>query len=86
MTLAAETPLRAAPAAALGGLSSRLHDVVVFTRRNLIHVRREPAQLSDVTIQPILFTILFIFVFGSGIPIADVVRFKVSRPAKAKSL
>jgi ABC transporter DrrB family efflux protein len=26
-------------------------------------------QLSDVTLQPILFTFLFIFVFGSGIPI-----------------
>jgi ABC transporter DrrB family efflux protein len=26
-------------------------------------------QLSDVTIQPVLFTLLFIFVFGSGIPI-----------------
>jgi ABC-2 type transport system permease protein len=26
-------------------------------------------QLSDVTIQPVLFTMLFIFVFGSGIPI-----------------
>jgi ABC transporter DrrB family efflux protein len=44
--------------------------VVVFTRRNLVHVRREPAQLSDVTIQPVLFTILFIYIFGSGIPIS----------------
>jgi ABC-2 type transport system permease protein len=26
-------------------------------------------QLSDVTIQPVLFTLLFIYVFGSGIPI-----------------
>jgi ABC-2 type transport system permease protein len=44
-------------------------DVVVMTRRNLVHVRREPAQLSDVTVQPVLFTMLFIYVFGSGIPI-----------------
>jgi ABC-2 type transport system permease protein len=49
--------------------SSRLHDVIVLTRRNLIHVRREPAQLSDVTVQPVLFTILFIFVFGAGIAV-----------------
>jgi ABC transporter DrrB family efflux protein len=27
-------------------------------------------QLSDVTVQPVLFTLLFIYVFGSGIPIA----------------
>ena len=26
-------------------------------------------QLSDVTIQPVLFTLLFVYVFGSGIPV-----------------
>jgi ABC transporter DrrB family efflux protein len=41
--------------------------VVVLTRRNLVHISREPMQLSDVTIQPVLFTLLFIFVFGAGI-------------------
>jgi ABC-2 type transport system permease protein len=50
-------------------LSSKVHDVVVLTRRNLVHITREPLQLSDVTIQPVLFTLLFIFVFGSGVPI-----------------
>jgi ABC transporter DrrB family efflux protein len=45
-------------------------DVIVHTRRNLVHIRREPIQLSDVTIQPVLFTLLFIYIFGSGIPIA----------------
>ena len=69
MTLAAKIDPPATESAAFGGLASRWHDVAVFTRRNLIHVRREPAQLSDVTVQPVLFTILFIFVFGSGIPI-----------------
>jgi ABC-2 type transport system permease protein len=51
-------------------LSGPVRDVWSLTRRNLIHVAREPMQLSDVTIQPILFTLLFIYVFGSGIPIA----------------
>jgi ABC transporter DrrB family efflux protein len=41
-----------------------------MTRRNLLHIAREPMQLSDVTIQPVLFTLLFVYVFGSGIPIA----------------
>ena len=40
-----------------------------MTRRNLVHISREPMQLSDVTIQPVLFTVLFIFIFGGGIPI-----------------
>jgi ABC-2 type transport system permease protein len=45
-------------------------DVWVMTRRNLIHIRREPMQLSDVTIQPVLFTLLFIYVFGSAMVLA----------------
>jgi ABC transporter DrrB family efflux protein len=47
----------------------RLREILVLVRRNLLHIAREPMQLSDVTIQPVLFTLLFIFVFGSGIPI-----------------
>jgi ABC transporter DrrB family efflux protein len=43
-----------------------LHDAAVLTRRNLLHVRREPAQLSDVTVQPILFTLLFTQLFGAA--------------------
>jgi ABC-2 type transport system permease protein len=41
-------------------------DVAVLTLRNLVHISREPAQLSDVTIQPVLFTLLFVYVFGAG--------------------
>jgi ABC-2 type transport system permease protein len=47
--------------------SSFWRNVAVMTRRNLLHIRREPAQLSDVTIQPVLFTMLFVFIFGAGI-------------------
>ncbi len=47
-------------------LVSRLRNVAVMTRRNLVHIAREPMQLSDVTIQPVLFTVLFVYVFGSG--------------------
>jgi ABC transporter DrrB family efflux protein len=52
-----------------GWLAARVHDVAVLTRRNLVHITREPLQLSDVTIQPVLFTLLFIYVWGSGVPI-----------------
>jgi ABC transporter DrrB family efflux protein len=44
-------------------------DVVALARRNLIHVRREPAQLSDATVQPVLFTILFVYIFGAAMQI-----------------
>jgi ABC-2 type transport system permease protein len=43
-----------------------LRDVVVMTGRNLIRIAREPLRLSDVTIQPVLFTLLFIYVLGAG--------------------
>jgi ABC-2 type transport system permease protein len=51
---------------ALSQVGSRLRNVAVMTRRNLVHIAREPMQLSDVTVQPVLFTVLFVYVFGSG--------------------
>ena len=44
-----------------------LADIWAMTRRNLVHISREPMQLSDVTIQPVLFTFLFVFIFGGAI-------------------
>jgi ABC-2 type transport system permease protein len=44
-----------------------IRDVAVLTGRNLVHVAREPLRLSDVTIQPVLFTMLFVYVFGAGV-------------------
>jgi ABC transporter DrrB family efflux protein len=48
-------------------LARRVRDVLVLTGRNLVHIAREPLQLSDVTVQPVLFTLLFVYVFGSGV-------------------
>jgi ABC-2 type transport system permease protein len=53
----------------LGRVAERVMNVVSMTRRNLVHISREPMQLSDVTIQPVLFTVLFIYLFGGAIPI-----------------
>jgi ABC-2 type transport system permease protein len=61
------TPLAAVRRPAQSGLTGRLRDVVVLTGRNLVHIAREPLQLSDVTVQPVLFTLLFVYVFGSGV-------------------
>ena len=59
----------AAPRKASVALWGRIRNAWAMTRRNLVHISREPMQLSDVTIQPVLFTVLFIYVFGGGIPI-----------------
>ena len=69
MRVAVATRELAAPQPS-GPLRSWLEDVWVLTRRNLIHIRREPQQLSDVTIQPVLFTLLFVYVFGSAMVVA----------------
>lgn len=50
-------------------IASRLRDVTVLMTRNFIHIAREPLRLSDVTIQPILFTLLFVYVFGAGVSV-----------------
>ncbi len=45
------------------------HDVWVIARRGLVHMRRQPEQLSDATIQPIMFVVMFAYVFGGAIAI-----------------
>jgi ABC transporter DrrB family efflux protein len=41
----------------------------LVVRRNLIHIRRMPELLMDVTIQPVMFVLLFAYVFGSSIDV-----------------
>jgi ABC-2 type transport system permease protein len=51
------------------GAGERVRNVVSMTRRTLMHISREPSQLSDVTVQPLLLTVLFVYLFGGAIPI-----------------
>ena len=39
----------------------------IMLKRNMIHTKRMPEMLSDVTAQPIMFVLLFAFVFGASI-------------------
>ena len=52
-------------------LSTWWRHVAALTYRNLVHVRREPAQLSDATVQPVLFTVLFVYIFGAAMVIPN---------------
>jgi len=47
--------------------STLARDAVVIARRCLVHMRRQPEALSDATIQPIMFVLLFAYVFGGAI-------------------
>lgn len=62
--------------ASFGGLSEErslagswraVKNTWLLTRRSLARIAREPEQLSDVTIQPVIFVLLFSYVFGSAI-------------------
>jgi ABC transporter DrrB family efflux protein len=43
-----------------------------LVRRNLSHIKRQPEMLTDVTIQPVMFVLLFAYVFGGSITIPGV--------------
>ena len=47
-----------------------LADTWQMIKRNLIHIRRTPELLLDVTLSPIMFVLLFNFVFGGAISVA----------------
>jgi ABC-2 type transport system permease protein len=54
------------PSAALR-LRWQLSDSLELARRNVAHVRQVPEKLLDVTVQPLMFVLLFAYVFGGAI-------------------
>ncbi len=42
-------------------------DVLVLTRRSIARIRREPETLADVTFMPVIFILMFAYVFGGAI-------------------
>ena len=66
MTAPAVTAVPAAPTVTPPGL---WRQTMIMVKRSVIHTRRMPEMLADVTIQPIMFVVLFAFVFGAAIPV-----------------
>ena len=70
MSVALSTAPSSAPGTASRfPLSSTVKDTIVLTRRSLARIAREPESLMDVTIMPVVFVLLFSYVFGSAIHI-----------------
>jgi ABC-2 type transport system permease protein len=44
-----------------------LSDVWVLTKRSIARIRREPETLADVTFMPVIFILMFAYVFGGAI-------------------
>jgi ABC-2 type transport system permease protein len=56
------------------GIHTRLRwfisDTLAIARRSAAHIRQTPEKLLDVTAQPLMFVLLFAFVFGGAIHVA----------------
>jgi ABC-2 type transport system permease protein len=47
-----------------------ISDSLMLARRNVAHVRQVPERLLDATVQPLMFVLLFAYVFGGAIHVA----------------
>jgi ABC-2 type transport system permease protein len=65
-TLTATTGVADAPTGVATG-GSLLSESIVFARRRAEHIRQLPEKLLDVTVQPLMFVLLFTYVFGGAI-------------------
>ncbi len=66
---ATPAPKKSAPAALRNRLSWGASDMMAVTQRNLIAYTRIPEMLMFSSIQPIMFVLLFRYVFGGAIPV-----------------
>lgn len=48
-------------------LVQTVHDSLTMAWRGLLKIRRTPEQLMDVALQPIIFTLMFTYIFGGAI-------------------
>jgi ABC transporter DrrB family efflux protein len=49
------------------GRTNLVSNTLTIARRYLLHIKATPEQLVEMTIQPIMFLVLFVFVFGGAI-------------------
>ena len=49
------------------GLNATIRQSLIMAYRGLLKVRRTPEQLIDVTLQPVIFTLMFGYLFGGAI-------------------
>jgi ABC-2 type transport system permease protein len=67
-TTTAAAPPRAAAVARMTP-EQAFGDIVAITRRNLLHIVRSPQLLAFASLQPVIFVLLFRYVFGGAISV-----------------
>lgn len=59
------------PTSTLGQWWDKLYwgiaDTIVITRRHILHIPQTPKQLVSATVQPVIFVLLFRYIFGGAI-------------------
>ncbi|MFE4953759.1 ABC transporter permease [Streptomyces sp. NPDC056653] len=71
-TLTPDAPTGSAPAKVLHdegriGLRSNLRHIGALVRRNLLQIKQDPESMFDALLMPIVFTLLFVYVFGGSV-------------------
>jgi ABC-2 type transport system permease protein len=56
----------------MSAFADGISDGITITKRNLIKVKRVPDLIVFATLSPIMFVLLFVYVFGSAIPIPGI--------------
>ena len=72
MSSTASTQVRPAYRSRSGGPARFVRDTLLLTARSLRAIPRVPERLLDVTIQPVVFILLFLYVFGSAIHVPGI--------------
>lgn len=47
--------------------ASAVRNTMSMARRNLLHIKANPEQIAEMTFQPLMFLVLFVYVFGGAI-------------------
>ncbi|WP_045699335.1 ABC transporter permease [Streptomyces rubellomurinus] len=58
------------------GLSANLRHIGALTRRNLMRIKEDPESMFDAVLMPIVFTVLFVYVFGGAMFAGDQDKYK----------
>jgi len=71
MSAATATAGAPAKAAATGegkiGLRANLRHIGALARRNMLQIKQDPESMFDAVLMPIIFTLLFVYVFGGAV-------------------
>jgi oleandomycin transport system permease protein len=49
------------------GLRANLRHIGALARRNMLQIKKDPESMVDVLLMPVIFTLLFVYVFGGSI-------------------